>query len=184
MQHPRFTSLVRGQTLALPTDDHLLDEALVIVAKARYRRLCLGCIRGGASFFCSMLKLFIPPTYYYRGMIPKVLFNRCLPQWWVKWLIEHSTSNQLLWCIYSFVLRNPQLRQAPKPSAVMFLRHLSINKRTLKPTLYRVDLQRKLLIIAAYLRRITFTFTAAITLDSGKIHLRLQKLDKLYLARN
>jgi len=25
----------------------------------------------------------------------------------VKWLIEHSTSHKLLWCIDSFVLRNP-----------------------------------------------------------------------------
>ena len=31
----------------------------------------------------------------------------------MKWLIEHSTSHQLLWCIDSFVLRNPPLRQAP-----------------------------------------------------------------------
>jgi hypothetical protein len=35
-------------------------------------------------------------------------------QWRVTWLIEHSTSHQLLWCIDSFVLRNPPLRQAPK----------------------------------------------------------------------
>jgi hypothetical protein len=41
--------------------------------------------------------------------------NRRLAQWRVKWLIEHSTSHQLLWCIDSFVLRNPPLRQAPKP---------------------------------------------------------------------
>lgn len=27
--------------------------------------------------------------------------------------IEHSTSHQLLWCIDSFVLQNPPLRQAP-----------------------------------------------------------------------
>ena len=40
--------------------------------------------------------------------------NRRLAQWRVKWLIEHSTSHQLLWCIDSFVLRNPPLRQAPK----------------------------------------------------------------------
>jgi len=40
--------------------------------------------------------------------------NRRLAQWRVKWLIEHSTSHQLLWCIESFVLRNPPLRQAPK----------------------------------------------------------------------
>jgi hypothetical protein len=33
--------------------------------------------------------------------------NRRLAQWRVKWLIEHSTSHQLLWCIDSFVLRNP-----------------------------------------------------------------------------
>jgi hypothetical protein len=40
--------------------------------------------------------------------------NRRLAQWRVKWLIEHSTSHQLLWCIDSLVLRNPPLRQAPK----------------------------------------------------------------------
>jgi len=40
--------------------------------------------------------------------------NRRLAQWRVRWLIEHSTSHQLLWCIDSFVLRNPPLRQAPK----------------------------------------------------------------------
>lgn len=33
-------------------------------------------------------------------------------QWRVTWLIEHSTSHQLLWCIDSLVLRNPPLRQA------------------------------------------------------------------------
>src|SRR5690554_755145 len=32
----------------------------------------------------------------------------------MKWLIEHSTTHQLLWYIDSFVLRNPPLRQAPK----------------------------------------------------------------------
>jgi len=40
--------------------------------------------------------------------------DRRLAQWRVRWLIEHSTLNQLLWCIASFVLRNPPLRQAPK----------------------------------------------------------------------
>ena len=40
--------------------------------------------------------------------------NRRLAQWRVTWLIEHSTSHQLLWCIDSFVFRNPPLRQAPK----------------------------------------------------------------------
>jgi hypothetical protein len=39
--------------------------------------------------------------------------NRRLAQWRVKWLIEHSTSHQLLWCIDSLVLRNP----ARTPSA-------------------------------------------------------------------
>ena len=43
----------------------------------------------------------------------KTHHNRRLTQWRVKWLIEHSTSHQLLWCIDSFVLRNPPLRQAP-----------------------------------------------------------------------
>mgnify|MGYP001627302593 FL=1 len=40
--------------------------------------------------------------------------NRRLAQWRVTWLIEHSTSHQLFWCIDSLVLRNPPLRQAPK----------------------------------------------------------------------
>ena len=44
--------------------------------------------------------------------------NRRLAQWRVKWLIDHSTSHQLLWCIDSFVLRNPPLRQAPKRSTL------------------------------------------------------------------
>ncbi len=39
--------------------------------------------------------------------------NRRLDQWRVAWLIEHSTSHQLLWYIDSFVFRNPPLRQAP-----------------------------------------------------------------------
>ena len=38
--------------------------------------------------------------------------NRRLAQWQVMWLIEHSTSHKPLWCIDSFVLRNPPLRQA------------------------------------------------------------------------
>ena len=40
--------------------------------------------------------------------------NRRLAQRRGTWLIEHATSHQLLWCIDSFVLRNPPLRQAPK----------------------------------------------------------------------
>jgi len=40
--------------------------------------------------------------------------NRRLAQWRVTWLIENSTSHQFLWCIDSFELRNPPLRQAPK----------------------------------------------------------------------
>jgi len=44
----------------------------------------------------------------------KTAYNRRLAQWRVTWLIEHSTSHQLLWYIDSFVLRNPPLRQAPK----------------------------------------------------------------------
>ena len=39
--------------------------------------------------------------------------NRRLAQWRVTWLIEHSTSYQLLWLNESFVFRNPPLRQAP-----------------------------------------------------------------------
>ncbi|HRI00882.1 MAG TPA: hypothetical protein PK006_07520 [Saprospiraceae bacterium] len=40
--------------------------------------------------------------------------NRHLAQWLVQWLIQGSTSHQLLWYVDSFVLRNPPLRQAPK----------------------------------------------------------------------
>jgi hypothetical protein len=39
--------------------------------------------------------------------------NRRLVKWRVKWLIEHSTSYQLLCWVESLVLRNPLLRQAP-----------------------------------------------------------------------
>ena len=49
-------------------------------------------------------------------MIETPAGNRRLAQWRVKWLIEHSTSHQLLWCIDSFVLRNPLLRQSQNTS--------------------------------------------------------------------
>jgi hypothetical protein len=48
-----------------------------------------------------------------NGLTRTAADNRRLAQLRVKWLIEHSTSHQLLWCIDSFVLRNPPLRQAP-----------------------------------------------------------------------
>jgi len=50
-------------------------------------------------------------------MNKKPAHNQRLAQWRVTWLIEHSTSHQLLWCLDSFVLRNPPLRQAPKRCA-------------------------------------------------------------------
>ena len=53
--------------------------------------------------------------------------NRRLAQWRVKWLIEHSTSHQLLWCIDSFELRNPPLRQAPN-RCTLPIRHSQIWK--------------------------------------------------------
>jgi hypothetical protein len=43
----------------------------------------------------------------------KTTANRRLAQWRVTWLIEHSTSHQLFWCIDSFVLRNRQLLKPP-----------------------------------------------------------------------
>jgi hypothetical protein len=55
--------------------------------------------------------------------------NRRLAQWRVKWLIEHSTSHKLLWCIDSFVLRNPPLRQAENRQVVKKLSsHLIFSK--------------------------------------------------------
>ena len=47
-------------------------------------------------------------------------YNRRLAQWRVKWLIEPSTSHQLLLYIDSFVLQNPPLRQAPKRYASLY----------------------------------------------------------------
>ena len=55
--------------------------------------------------------------------------NRRLTQWRVTWLIEHSTSHQLLWCIDSFELRNPPLRQAPKRYGQVYKRHSDIDRR-------------------------------------------------------
>ena len=40
-------------------------------------------------------------------------YNRRLAQWLVQWLIEVSTSHQILWYVDSLVLRNQPLRQAP-----------------------------------------------------------------------
>jgi len=39
--------------------------------------------------------------------------NRRWAQWQVKWLIENSTSHQLLCWVDSFLFRNPPLHQAP-----------------------------------------------------------------------
>ena len=61
--------------------------------------------------------------------------NRRLAQWRVMWLIEHSTSHQLLWCIDSFVLRNPPLRQAPKRYGQVYektTKRKTTDKRTAK----------------------------------------------------
>ena len=60
----------------------------------------------------------------------KTAHNRRLAQWRVTWLIEHSTSHQLLWCVDSFVLRNPPLRQAPKPLVVIVTDDTYTNKTT------------------------------------------------------
>ena len=40
--------------------------------------------------------------------------NRRFAKKRVQWLIEHSTSHQILWYVDSFVLRNPLLRKAAK----------------------------------------------------------------------
>jgi hypothetical protein len=40
--------------------------------------------------------------------------NRRLAKKRVQWLIEHSTSHQILCRVDNLVLRNPLLRQAPK----------------------------------------------------------------------
>ena len=58
--------------------------------------------------------------------------NRRLAQWRVTWLIEHSTSHQLLWLNESFALRNPPLRQAPKRWAPFEERRLQHRKSRLK----------------------------------------------------
>jgi hypothetical protein len=50
-------------------------------------------------------------------------YNRRLAQWRVTCLIEHSTPHQLLWCIDSFVLRNPPHRQAENRYSQFYERH-------------------------------------------------------------
>jgi hypothetical protein len=45
--------------------------------------------------------------------------NRRLAKWRVTWIIEHSTSHQLLWYTDSLVLRNPPLLQAPNRTLIM-----------------------------------------------------------------
>ncbi len=45
----------------------------------------------------------------------KTPYNRRLAQWQVTWLIEHSSSRRLLWCINSLVLRLAARKQSPKP---------------------------------------------------------------------
>lgn len=52
--------------------------------------------------------------------------NRRLAQWRVKWLIEHSTSHQLLWYVDSFVLRNPPERKARKRYQQWHDRHQTV----------------------------------------------------------
>lgn len=47
-----------------------------------------------------------------------------MAQWWVTWLIEHSTSHQLFCFIYSFVLQNPSLRQAPNRYVIFYTNYM------------------------------------------------------------
>lgn len=59
--------------------------------------------------------------------------NRRLAQWRVRWLIEHSTSHQLLWCIDSFMLR---IRHCVKRQNVMgkFIKiYYDVKRQTRKP---------------------------------------------------
>ncbi len=44
--------------------------------------------------------------------------NIRLAQWRAMWLIEHSTSYQLLWCLDSLVLLNPPERKDRKSIAI------------------------------------------------------------------
>ena len=53
------------------------------------------CVFGFFLLLCSRCALLMQGTH------------RRFAQWRVSWLIEHSTSYQLLWCIESFVFRNP-----------------------------------------------------------------------------
>ncbi len=47
----------------------------------------------------------------------------------VQWLIEHSTSHQLLWYVDSFELRNPLLRKAAKRYRQLWTTAQPLNKR-------------------------------------------------------
>lgn len=68
-------------------------------------------------------------------MNKKPAANRRLAQWRVMWLIEHSASHQHLWCIESFVFRNPPLRQAPN-------RYQQAEKKRTRPQYLTGDLSK------------------------------------------
>jgi hypothetical protein len=62
--------------------------------------------------------------------------NRRLAQWREKWLIEHSTSHQLLWCIDSLVLRNPARTPSGRTLAAIQLTRQFFDRQfvqTIKP---------------------------------------------------
>ena len=53
----------------------------------------------------------------------------------VQWLIEHSTSHQLLYYVDSFVLRNPLLRKAAKRYQIFIKPNSMIEEFTLWSTI-------------------------------------------------
>ena len=87
--------------------------------------------------------------------------NRRLAQWRVTWLIEHSTSHQLLWCIDSFVLRNPPLRQAPN-------RYAAMKKTMTQYTNYYILIAFLLLSTGVKSQHCPFDFTAIIVVSVHK----------------
>jgi hypothetical protein len=54
----------------------------------------------------------------------------------VQWLIEHSTSHQILWYVDSFVLRNPLLRKAAKRQDV---KKLNFSLESIKIDFVKLD---------------------------------------------
>ena len=108
--HSNLSTLVnKSKYIDIGTKDSTSLVSALTANNTRTDSICLTAYAGNltSNFTFDIFK------NLYLTTERKAAYNRRLAQWRVTWLIEHSASHQLLWCIDSFVLRNPPLRQAP-----------------------------------------------------------------------